>query len=213
MANSVQDLNLFMEVVAGQQPWRFDATCPNIPWTGSLGRFPEEKLRIGVLPEAPENPFHPPVRRVMHNAVVALEKAGHRIIRLSSYDCPDILHAARIAFQFFGLLGGDFAALELLLGEPLVPSVLRAINPFSDGKYVVPVELDVSKKLSMLHAALEEYSQSWKSTWVQNELDVVIAPASQHTAVPHDNYGMNTYTVIWSVLNVCKLSLVGVCGG
>lgn len=202
MANSVQDLELFMKAVADLKPWKYDSSCPDIPWKSAVSYTDGEKLTIGILPEASEYPLHPPVARAIDNAAIALENAGHKVLRLSQQDCPDITKAARIAFQIFGIGGADFKALEKQLGEPLVPSVWRAINPFSDGKFVVSTELDAFQQLAMLHTAMDEYAESWKDAWLRHNLDVMIAPGSQHTAVPHDNYGMNTYTVIWNVLNV-----------
>lgn len=202
MGNSVQDLNLFMKVATSLRPWKYDANILDLPWRSPEPLAEAGKLTIGILPDIKEYPLHPPVRRTMNKAVAALEKAGHNVIHLAEADIPNLVQALRIAWGFFGLGSAGLQALEDLIGEPLLYTVRREPHPFSDGKFAVSTELGVPEQLSALHDARDAYAQSWKQAWLQHNLDVIVSPCGQHTAVPHDSGGLPPYTIIWNVLDV-----------
>ncbi|KAH8892522.1 amidase [Thozetella sp. PMI_491] len=201
MGHSVEDLSLLMKIAVGSRPWKYDANSADLPWRSVDSFGKDGKLTIGVLPDAPEYPLHPPVRRTLDKAVAALEKAGHNVVRLSVDDCPDIVEATKIAYGYFGLGAPGMKKLEEMLGEPLVATVLREGHPFSDGKFAVPQDLTIPEQIAALAFVRDGYISKWKEVWLQHGLDAIISSCGQHTAVPHDTHGMVPYTMIWNVLD------------
>ncbi|KAI8660019.1 Amidase [Fusarium sp. Ph1] len=177
LANSLDDLHLFMETVSRCVLWKYDATALNIPWR-SLDSRPDRKLTIGVIAEDPDYPLHPPVR------------PGRS---------PGL--GARIGYQFFGLSASGTKDLSKELGEPLITSVASQMHPFSRGGLPVSPELGIAEQFHALNIARGVYAEAWKQIWLENQLDVVLAPSTVSMAVPHDTYGVPVYTMMWSVLD------------
>ncbi|KAF5010076.1 hypothetical protein FDECE_3742 [Fusarium decemcellulare] len=199
MANSIEDLHLFMKAVMAQRPWRYDASAIDIPWR-DLGKS-SKPLTIGILAEDPDYPLHPPVRRTLQKTASVLEKAGHKIVRLSTDPQRSAGLGGRIGFQYFSMAGPDPDTISRELGEPLVASVAVGVHPFSMGDFPVSPDLDVPQRLSDLDEVRFSYATAWQETWRDNELDIVLAPGATTTAVPHDTYGVPVYTLMWNVLD------------
>lgn len=201
MAASVEDLSMFMKTVIDKRPWKYDVTAMDIPWR-SVEVGGSEKLVIGVLAEDPEYPLHPPVKRALDSAADALQKAGHKVIHLPADEARGPGYGSRIGFQYFGMVGPDPIVIGKEVNEPLVASVARLVHPFTKAPFPVSPELDIGHQLSALDDAREAYADAWRKAWIDNDLDVVLAPGAAHTAVPHDTYGNPVYTLMWNVLNV-----------
>lgn len=189
-----------MRTVLGSRPWKYDSTVIDIPWRQL--DIKSRSLVIGVLPEDPDYPLHPPVQRTIQNAAAALERAGHTVIRLPHDPHRTAGLGARIGFQYFTLSGPDPETISQQVGEPLVPSVAREVHPFTGGDFPASPDLEISQRVSDLNEVRDAYSHTWKQTWCDNHLDVVLAPGAAHTAVPHDTYGNPVYTLMWNVLDV-----------
>ncbi|CAK7238286.1 hypothetical protein SEUCBS140593_010512 [Sporothrix eucalyptigena] len=200
MANSVDDLVLFMKTVLGKRPWKYDATAIDSPWR-SVAYAGTKPLTIGLLPEDPEYLLQPPVRRALETAAALLEKAGHTIVRLPAEPTCSVGLGGKLGFQFFFLPGGDLAGLADALGEPLVPSVAKGVHPFMDGKFPIAQDKDLLHKWSDWTDVADQYADAWRETWVQHGLDVLLAPGAGTTACPHDAFGNPVYTLMWNVLN------------
>lgn len=201
MANSVEDLELFMKVTMDQRPWHYDSSVVDIPWR-DLGDVADKRLVIGVMAEDPDYPLHPPVRRAIAKTAAVLEKAGHKIIHIPASPQRNAGHGARIGFQYFTMAGPDPDTISREVGEPLVNSVARMVHPFSKGEFPVRPDLDVPERLFNLDGVKYEYGKAWQEVWRDNGLDVVLAPGAATTAVPHDTYGNPVYTLMWNVLDV-----------
>jgi amidase len=201
MANSVEDLELFMKVTMGQRPWNYDPSVADIPWRGLSGTA-DKRLTIGVMAEDPDYPLSPPVRRALAKAASALEGTGHKIIHISSTPKRSAGHGARIGFQYFTMVGPDPDTISRECGEPLVASVARLVHPFSKGEFPVQPDLELVEKLFKLNEVKLGYGKAWQEIWRDNDLDVVLSPGASSTAVPHDTYGNPVYTLMWNVLDV-----------
>ncbi|KAH6989067.1 amidase signature domain-containing protein [Ilyonectria sp. MPI-CAGE-AT-0026] len=200
MANSVEDLATFMKVVLGQRPWRYDSTAVDIPWRAAES-IKDGALVVGVMAEDPDYPLHPPVKRALADAAAALEKAGHKIVHLPADPKRSAGFGARIGFQYFSMMGPPPDVISKEVGEPLVASVARLVHPFTNAPLPVSPELDIPRQFSDLNEVRDSYVESWRQVWVENDLDVVLAPGAATTAVPHDTYGNPVYTLMWNVLN------------
>lgn len=201
MGNSVEDLELFMRVITDMRPWKYDATVHDVPWRRQETTG-QKVLTIGVLPEDETYRLQPPVRRALDSAVEALARAGHKIVYLPRDDSRSVALGAVLGFYCFGLGGPPLDNLEEEFKEPLIPSVKRGVHPFGSASFSIPQDLDFPQLLDRITGARSEYSDSWKRTWITHDLDVIIGPGAQHTAVPHDTYGNPVYTLVWNVLDV-----------
>ncbi|KAL4785682.1 amidase signature domain-containing protein [Aspergillus varians] len=197
LAQTLDDLELFMSSVLNAEPWRYDASAVAVPWNRQIE--PQSLLTIGVLPEDSNFPFHPPVRRALESAIEALSKKGHRIVRLPNDPSRDIAYANRLAFQYFTY--GPPPDHITPSGEPRVTSVAKLSSPMFSGPPLLSEELGALEKISVLGIAQLKYSDAWRKAIVENGLDVILCPGAQSTAVPHDTYGWPPYTAVWSLLN------------
>ncbi|KAK1147548.1 hypothetical protein N8T08_000890 [Aspergillus melleus] len=209
LAHSLDDIELFMSTVLAAEPWKYDITATAVSWTSAPPPQSAALLTIGILPEDPQFPLHPPVRRALHSAIAALTSQGHRIIYLDATTDPTmntdtntsrkLSYANRLAFQYFTY--GPHIDHMASSGEPAVPSVQRGSNPMFTGPFPVDQNLGVFEKIEMLHTARQKYCDVWRKLWVQHGLDVVLGPGAQNTAVPHDTYGWPPYTLVWNLLD------------
>ncbi|KAK1657825.1 amidase signature domain-containing protein, partial [Colletotrichum godetiae] len=199
MANSVDDLSLFMETVLGRRPWHYDASAVSAPWRSSPGS--KKILTIGVLPEDPEYALQPPVQRALQDAVAKLSGVGHKIITLPVSPACSASVGGKLGFHYFGLGSSGLDALASEIGEPLVHSVKRGVHPFTSSKPLIPMELDTIHQLDEFLSLQTSYANSWRDVWKEYQLDVIIGPGAISTAVPHDTYGIPVYTLMWNVLD------------
>lgn len=203
LAHSIADLKLLMSsVVADGQAWKYDSSAVAVPWQNiPSGSDASESLTIGVLAEDEHFPLHPPVKRALDRAVEALARAGHRIVRVNGDDeAQSVAYASRLAFQYF--VYGPHKDHLAASGEPAVTSVAKAAEPMFSGPYPVQQGLEPFETIQALHVARQRVHDVWRQTWVDQKLDVILAPGAQNTAVGHDTYGWPPYTVIWNLLDV-----------
>lgn len=207
LGHSVDDLNIFMSAVIGTDTlnaYRYDSDVLPLAWR--LSKTTEDKhLTIGILPEDPEYPLSPPVRRTLDSAAALLKAAGHHLIPLP-YSVPSSPSlGARLSHEFYSIFPPppDAPPLDEFLGEPLVPSLayLQHANPFTNGHPVDP-GLPLPLRIDALTSAREAYGAAWHAVWREHGLDVVLAPGAAHTAVPYDTYGMPVYTCMWNLIDV-----------
>lgn len=196
-------IETFFQSLFNARPANYDSSIHDIPW-----RQVDTKpvLRIGVVPESSIFPLHPPIRRVLTEAVDLLEAQGHQIIRLDEKDCR-VVEANEIAWAIFNL---DQNARKLIesAGEPVVPAIGHIVKLFETlGKFIKPTlpdmsNLDRMEKLALLNVRRAELREAYRKLWVQHDLDICIAPPAQNTAVPHDMFGMAPYTTFLNCLDV-----------
>lgn len=208
LSHNLDDIELFLSTILDSQPWKYDVTAISAPWNKRLlpANTQSSRLTIGVLAEDKNFSLHPPIRRTLDSAIAALEKKGHRIVQLENTPALDIAYGNRLAFQYF--IYGPRVNYIAAGGEPPITSVAHAYSPMFTGSLPVSNELDLYHKITGLHAARKAYSDAWRKAWVENSLDVILAPASQNTAVPHDTYGWPPYTLLWNLLDVCQYYLL-----
>lgn len=198
LAHSLDDIELFMSTMLKADPWNYDVTAIASPWKPIDS--PSSRLTIGVLPEDEHYPLHPPIRRCLEDAISKLTGEGHRIVRLRLNPEQSVSYANRLAFQYLSF--GPHVDHITPSGEPLVPSVAKFASPMFTGPFPVDEKLDVFNKIQQLHVAKHRLSDLWRQTWVENKLDVILAPGAQSTAVAHDTFGWPPYTMMWNVLDV-----------
>lgn len=81
MARSISSLVTIMKAVLSAEPWMLDPKVVPIPWRDDIYNDTlNRKLVIGVLRDDGVVRVHPPIKRVLDEAVQKLEAAGHEII-------------------------------------------------------------------------------------------------------------------------------------
>lgn len=202
LGHDVKSLEVFMKSVIKAGPAVFDSSAINVPWR-SLPTMVKPMLRIGSLPEDPRFPLHPPVQRVFSEAIRKLQAEGHIVVPLPESECH-VSNATETAWKLFGI--DDTAYKHVQAGEEaLVPSVLytHALANNLDYKFIPDLsKLDRLSQLAVLRTKRAVIVEAWREIWVRNNLDLVISPSAQSTAVEHDRFGLPAYTTLTNVLDV-----------
>lgn len=203
LSSDLNGIETFFESVFNAQPARLDSTIIDVPWR----KVPTKStLRIGVMPESSVFPLHPPIRRVLAEAVQLLKAQGHQIIHLDEKDCR-ILECNEVGWAMFNLDQGAKKRIESS-GEPPVPAMhyigKQAAKLLGFYKSSLPdtSSLDQLHKLALLNTRRSELREAYRKLWVHHDLDICIAPPAQTTAVPHDTFGVAPYTTLTNVLDV-----------
>lgn len=203
LANDVHALDTLCSSVVSARPALYDSTALDVPWMDLSGSPIPEKLRIGVVSEDPSFPLHPPVKRAMAEAVRLLEAQGHYIHKISA-PSAHVADALAVAFAYF-FLDDTPPKYIAASGEPVVPSVkqsMEAFHAFKNSFLDDMAHLEGVKRVAALNVKRKIIADEWRSLWKEQKLDVVIGPSAQHTAVPHDTYGLPPYTLFLNVLDV-----------
>ncbi|KAM0415933.1 hypothetical protein ACHAPT_013086 [Fusarium lateritium] len=202
LCNDIGGLTVLTKAVLEANPAARDSTAIDVPWR-SVPDVSAKKLRIGLLPEDPVYPLHPPVTRVINEAVKLLEASGHQILPLLSEQCH-VADATEVTWPIFLIDDTAYQHVEAG-GEPLVQSVkhLHGMARELERRFVPDTNgLDRLDRLAILNTKKSEIIQDWASLWM--DVDVVLAPPSQSTAVEHDKFGLPPYTTLTNLLNVSR---------
>ena len=198
LTRSPRDLRLFMQSVIEAKPWDYDCSAFCAPWHSTT---PKKTLTIGIIPECPSVPVTPPILRAINTAAEKLKTAGHNIVPITNF--PSFRAMNDLSFMFFDFdndgTGFKFATDS---GEPLVPSVNNAY-----GWHFKARQPQTLEKVFGHNAKRWGFRYQWHKIFMDNKLDVLLAPGAQHTAVRHDTFAGNEeasvpYTVAWNLVPV-----------
>ncbi|VUC36747.1 unnamed protein product [Clonostachys rosea] len=199
LANDVDSLKLFMKTVIDARPALYDGAVIDAPWR-SLAK--KSNLRLGLLPADPFFPLHPTVEETINKAVKALQSQGHEIVTLDASACR-VGEANQIMTQLVTLDTTSGAILESS-GEPPVQCLSNFSEKVSKIGWDFLPDLsgkDRLDKYGMLEYIRAEIAEAWRELWVKHNLDAVISPSAQHTAVEHDNFGWPAYSAFLNLLD------------
>ncbi|RDW65947.1 uncharacterized protein DSM5745_09686 [Aspergillus mulundensis] len=194
LCHTLRDAELLLKVVLGSSPSNIDDNALDIPWRVGVNQNPF--LRVGVLGEDALYPLHPPMKRAIATALNKLEAAGHTLVDISD-QMPSISTAKDIASRLFNMDPDRTALAYVTRGnEPFIPSLQSTYD--LEGRAPEPQLLE----LYDLNVAKARLLTAMRRVFVDNKLDVIIGPAYQSCAVPHDTYGVATYTVFCNLFNL-----------
>ena len=193
LANSFEDLQFFMRHVIDAKPWNRDFMALSIPWRSSVADEQNPSIRIGYLAQDPRYPVHPPVARALTEAVAKLKSAGFAVDPLDNF--PSIETSIQLATDYYSLDNTKtFKKFIDDSGEPMIPSLTKHY-------WTVNKKEQFSlEEVFDLNVAAGGYAAAWNSVWVDNQLDVILCPSAQTTAVVHDDFGVPIYTAVWNLL-------------
>ncbi|KAJ5377171.1 uncharacterized protein N7496_004580 [Penicillium cataractarum] len=194
LCHSMRDAVMLLRVVFNAPSDDMDDTALGFPWI-EPSQGASKKLKIGVLPEDAQVPLHPNMQRSLTKAVEKLSNAGHQIVDLSE-QIKFIAAAADVSFRFFRV-DPDQTQLQHIRnsGEPFIPSLRFTYD--IEAKGPEPTLRD----LFDLNVAKAEYAAKMRLVFLENDLDVIIGPGYQATAVPHDTFGVPNYTVLANLVD------------
>lgn len=199
LCHDLGDVELFMKSVIDAKPWRCDSKALAVPWRSLpvLGR----NLTVGVLAEDPKYPLHPPVRRALSTAAQKLAKAGHKIVELAHDSSPSISVSNDLMFKYYGC-DPDQTVLRIIrdAGEPMVQSLVKmnTLGSLGDSK-----STDI-RDLAAMNRLRANIIDTWMKVFVKNDLDVILAPPAQSTAVEHDHWNWIPYTTSFNLVDVSE---------
>lgn len=206
LANDIDALQVLVKAVLQARPARFDATVLDVPWRDVPSQA-TSKLKIGLLLEDPIHPVHPPVKRALKEAAKLVSAQGHEVVELDPTECH-VAYAAEVAFKYFGLNRWQPGTSPIEQGgEPLIPSVEKArkVMGKTSFRFIDDInDLEGLPLLTALNVKRAALIEDWRKLWSKYQLDAVMAPAAQHTAVPHDQYERAPYTVFLNCLDVSE---------
>jgi amidase len=194
-AHTIRDLELFMSSVIGASPWQFDQDVVSVPWRVPCA--PKPTLRLGyILEDQGRRPLHPTQLRMMTTLVKVLESHGHSLLSIQD-QTPSLYDASILAWKYF-LLDPEKTPLKILKSgnETLVRSF--ALTQYSE---LAGLEASL-EELWKMNVERAKLLKIYHDLVVENELDAIILPTYQATAVPHDTYGLVPYTVLANLLDV-----------
>jgi amidase len=210
LANDIDSLRIFMKAVIDARPFLHDSTVLDVPWR-EIDFSSRSKLRLGLLGEDLLFPLHPPVKETIDRVVKSLILQGHEIVVLETGEC-EIPTANIVAGK---LLGMDSTPIKLIMsgGEPPVPSMGMFAQQMKSIDWNITLDLndmDPLQQFGTLQNKRAEITNTWRKLWAKHNLDAIISPAAQNTAVEHDGYGWPAYSTFLNVLDVsilkrCKL--------
>ena len=204
LARSVRDVEMFMKAVLSYDCWKLDESVVSVPWREQNPSTPgEKKLKLGYILEDPKRPLHPTVMRTMKTVIAKLEAAGHALVPLAAELPRNILaEATESAFSNF-IMDPNKTSLGFITtsGEPVVPSIPTATLP--ELKHFKP-ELDDVWRLNVEKQGIQKL---FRQLYASRDLDAVVLPTYQATAVPHDKYGVPYYTVLANLLDYPSMTI------
>lgn len=205
MARSLDMIHLTMKSLIDFKPWEFDARCASIPWREDSYRdVTTRPLVIGVLRDDGVARPHPPVSRVLDEAVEALRSAGHTVIEWNADLHPECI---QVLDEFYTADGGEDIRKAIAAGgEPFIPHVEKLVNR---GEAISVFEY---WQLNRRKWALQQaYLEKWNSIRTSDGriVDALLTPPMPHTAVPHKSCRWVGYTKIWNVLDYTALVIPG----
>jgi Asp-tRNA(Asn)/Glu-tRNA(Gln) amidotransferase A subunit family amidase len=186
---------MLLQVVFDASMEDMDDSALAYPWI-EPAKGTGDSLTIGILPEDPQQPLHPSMQRTLATAIEKLKAAGHQFVDLSG-QVPFIAEASDLAFNFFRV-DPDQTVLKRLSasGEPAIPSLRFTYD--LEGKGTETTLRDFFD----FNAKKAKISSKIRGVYLDNKLDLIIAPGFQTTAVPHDTYGVPMYTVLANLVDV-----------
>lgn len=188
------------------QPWTKDSRCAPIPWRADVYQeMQDRKLTIGVLMDDGVVQPHPPVTRVMHEALTKLVNDGHELVPWS----PD-LHAECIEVMdlFYTVDGGEDIRRDVSAGgEPFIPHVENLVNR---GKAISVYEYwQLNRRKRNLQQAYLHKWNAMRSPTTGHPADVLLMPVMPHSSVPHRACRWVGYTKVWNLLDYSAVVLPG----
>jgi amidase len=193
-----------MRCILQYDSWRLDEEVLSVPWLEirKTQTLMSKIKTFGVVLEDTKYPLHPAVLRTLRVALQKISAAGHQLVPLSNELPTNIIATTALTAMTILNMDPEKTPIGYVArgGEPLVPSIsalampeLANMKPNING--VFNLNTDIGNIRAMFRLVI-----------VENNLDAILMPAYQATAVPHDSIRVPAYAVLANLLDVSGAS-------
>ncbi|KAI5848765.1 acetamidase [Morchella snyderi] len=199
MARSMSSLKMITKAVIDAEPWNLDPKVAPIPWREDVYQDTlQRKLVFGVLRDDGVVRVHPPIKRVLENAMACLEAAGHEVVEWAPYGHDE---AVAIMDEFYRADGGEDIRRALdASGEPAIPHVARLIDRGPAISVYEYWQLN-KRKWACQKGYFDRWNASSELSRSKRMVDLILSPVMPHVAVPHGKCQWVGYTKVWNVMD------------
>ena len=198
IANSLADIDLFMEVVEAAEAWKMEAAIiPGKWWSGNnpdiQGIQKKKNQLIGIVQTDSITTPLPPIRRLLSSTVHLLHSSGIETIDIPA---PRLKDCQTLSNKFFNAEGGAYTfSLLSQTGELMIP--------WLSGRFrqKTPSTLDTLRDLQAQKIKLQnEFLSIWKSE-DGRDIDAFICPVAPHPVPGIDRWNTVSYTSAFVLLD------------
>ncbi|KAK4129223.1 amidase signature enzyme [Parathielavia appendiculata] len=233
MARTLGDLTYFTKVVLGEmRPWRYDYTVHPLPWRGEMEReFGDvgRKLRVGVLRTDGVVEPSPACKRALGMAEEALKRQGCEMVEMDG--APDMYEGLRLASLLLNADGCQMFESFRRFGEwndPGASQLRKLAAMWTPVRYLYYLWVKYVQRDHVwaglvrhwraqsafenwkLVSQREIYRARWFDWWIEQGLDIIIAPPNATPALPHDGmrYAVSScgYTFLFNLVSLLDYS-------
>ncbi|KAE8168326.1 amidase [Aspergillus tamarii] len=199
VCHSVEDVQMFTEILTTDPANRYDVSAVPVPWRHVS--LPKGKLVVGIMKWDGVVMPHPPVLRAMEHAKQVLGISGFEVIEFQPpFDCWEL---AKCTFDIYFQEAGEETLAKLRpTGEPLIPA-------FADLLKVYNARHLSALQLCHLNLKMREFKDQFANAWKHTSqitrsghpMDALICPAAPSVGAPHDYNAYWGYTSMFNFLD------------
>ncbi|SCV00587.1 LAMI_0G06040g1_1 [Lachancea mirantina] len=198
LANSADDLELFMKTFLGAEPWLKDNYLTRAPWNSSVSLKPKD-LKIGIVFDDGVVAPSPPIMRALEMAKSKLEQAGvAKCIEFVPFETLKGLEICYAAYNVDGNLNHRTRFEES--GEPLRPLSEHHMRFGEGDKDFTGLEL-----LQLIYKR-DSYRQQFAEAMNEADVDFILTPAYFAPAAVPDKIKYWGYTALYNILDLPGVS-------
>lgn len=224
LATSLSDLEYFMKVVIGAQPWvKYDPTSLPLPWVNNKSPKKtldqdEHVLNVGFLFKDDVIGVYADVRLAFEAAAKKIQAAGHNVEMLKPGDYPSLFDVSRdVTFPLLSVDNSNESLKTIMAGkEPLVPSVKKIfqelylpqapdLDDVDENHIITSVVTGTMTLEDLLNAnrGQLEARKKWLELFNSKRLDVVICPCTCLFSSKFDTLLELPFVSNWNSMDVC----------
>lgn len=192
LARSAEDLNLFMEVQIGAEPWKKDANIVPLPWRKVPQPSPKQ-LKVAVIYDDGVVKPTPPILRGLRHTAEKLAAAGAKVVEWECNGVAECIAACGVGYNG----DGNYGQKKLLAasGEPLCELSTTALS-FGCGDAGVCV-----KEYQVATFTRDYYRKTTLQQMAALDVDFIVSPAYVSVAAKPETIHYWGYTNLWNILD------------
>ncbi|BCR87097.1 uncharacterized protein ACHE_31084A [Aspergillus chevalieri] len=188
-SQSIEDLELFQQVIIDQEPWDVETSLAPVPWKRAM---PTRDITVGIMWDDGTVRPHPPIIRALKYAKEKLMAAGVKIVDWEPYKHD---HGWEIVSAMYFADGTEAQQTVLKQsGEPYLPLTKWAFE------YSTGTPLTVSENWA-LNYARDHYRDEYHALMKSRGVDFILAPTYLGVAAVLGEPQYWNYTAIWNILD------------
>ncbi|ONH66212.1 Acetamidase [Cyberlindnera fabianii] len=198
LANSVEDLELFMKVYADSKPWLKDQSLAAIPWREIPEPKPSDLTIALVFDDGVVKP-HPPNIRAMAEAEKKLKAAGFNVITWEPHRVHEAVEITNSLFSADGNLAAKLKFAES--GEPLAPltEYFLSVGRGDEGLNMLEYMTYIKDR--------EVLRQQYLTLFNERKVDFILTPTYVGVAPKPHTPKYWGYTSLWNILDASCVTL------